>query len=187
MNTSLKGLRVAILAAEGFEEVEMTNPRAAFDEAGATTSLVSPEHESVAAFEHHDRSKRYTVDVILDDADANDFDALLLPGGVINPDTLRTLPNAVAFVKSFFDAGKPVAAICHGPWTLVEAGVVSGRTLTSWPSLRTDIANAGGSWVDREVVVDGNLVTSRKPDDLPQFNERAIALFAEHSKNLAAR
>ncbi len=176
---NLDKLRVAILVAEGFEQVEMTEPRTALDAAGAQTKIVSPENAKVVSFDHHDKSKAYAVDVPLDEARPDDFDALLLPGGALNPDTLRTLPKAVAFVKSFFDAGKPVAAICHAPWTLIEADVVRGRTLTSWPSLQTDLRNAGATRVDREVVRDGNLVTSRKPDDIPAFNAAMLELFAE--------
>jgi protease I len=183
----LTGRKVAILIAEGFEQVEMTEPRKALQAAGAQTVIVSPEKDAVVAFVHHDKGERFKVDLALDDANARDFDALLLPGGALNPDTLRTLPKAVAFVKSFFDADKPVAAICHAPWTLIEADVVEGRTLTSWPSLQTDARNAGARWVDREVVVDGNLVTSRKPDDLPAFNEKMLALFAEQPAGTAAR
>jgi protease I len=175
---NLDKLRVAILVAEGFEEVEMTEPRKALDAAGAQTRIVSPENGKVVSFVHHDKSKAYPVDVPLDAARPEDFDALLLPGGALNPDTLRTLPKAVAFVKSFFEAGKPVAAICHAPWTLIEADVVRGRTLTSWPSLQTDLRNAGATRVDREVVRDGNLVTSRKPDDIPAFNTAMLELFA---------
>ena len=176
---NLDNLRVAILVAEGFEEVEMTEPRTALDAAGAQTKIVSPENGQVVSFDHHDKSNAYPVDVPLDQARPDDFDALLLPGGALNPDTLRTLPKAVAFVKSFFDAGKPVAAICHAPWTLIEADVVRGRTLTSWPSLQTDLRNAGATRVDREAVRDGNLVTSRKPDDIPAFNAALLELFAE--------
>ena len=176
---TLEGLRVAILVAEGFEEVEMTKPRAALEEAGAKTTLIAPEAGKVLSFEHHDKSKSYDVDITLDAARANEFDALLLPGGVMSPDTLRMNPDAVAFVKTFFEEQKPIAAICHGPWTLVEAGIVKGMTLTSWPSLKTDIVNAGGVWIDAEVSQDRNLVTSRKPDDIPAFNERMITVFAE--------
>ena len=173
----LTGLRVAILVAEGFEEVEMTEPRKALQAAGAQTAVVSPEKGQVQAFNHHDRAGKFPVDVALDAASPDGYDALLLPGGALNPDQLRTLPKAVAFVKAFFEAGKPVAAICHAPWTLIEADVVRGKTLTSWPSVQTDIRNAGGTWVDREVVADGQLVTSRKPDDIPAFNREMIALF----------
>ena len=178
MANELKGLRIAALVAEGFEQVELTGPRAALVAAGATVSLVSPEAGMVQGFNHHDRADTFTVDVALDAAKPDDYDALLLPGGALNPDTLRTLPKAVAFVKSFFTSRKPVAAICHASWTLVEADVVRGRTLTSWPSVATDLRNAGATWVDREVVVDGNLVTSRKPDDIPAFNAKMVELFA---------
>jgi protease I len=175
----LEQRRVAILVAEGFEQVEMTEPRKALEAAGAETILVSPERDKVQAFQHHDRGDSFDVQLPLDNALAEDFDALLLPGGALNPDTLRTLPGAVEFVKDFFEQDKPVAAICHAPWTLIEANVVEGRTMTSWPSLRTDLRNAGANWVDREVVEDGNLVTSRKPDDIPAFNEKMLALFAK--------
>ena len=174
----LTGLRVAILVAEGFEEVELTGPRKALQEAGAQTTIVSPERGEVQAFNHHDRANKFPVDVALEAASPEQYDALLLPGGALNPDLLRTLPKAVAFVKAFFDRGKPVAAICHAPWTLIEANVVRGKKLTSWPSLQTDIRNAGGNWVDQDVVRDGQLVTSRKPDDIPAFNREMIALFA---------
>jgi protease I len=177
-NKSLNGKRIAILVAEGFEEVEMTKPRQALLEAGARVDLVSPENGNVTGFNHLDKANAFKIDVPLDQANAADYDALLLPGGVANPDRLRTLPKAVSFVKAFFDSDKPVAAICHAPWSLVEADVLDGRTLTSWPSLKTDITNAGGTWVDREVVVDGNLVTSRKPDDIPAFNDKMLELFA---------
>jgi protease I len=178
-NGSLKDIRVAILVAEGFEEVEMTRPRAALDDAGARTVLVSPQDGRVLGFNHHDKGNAYPVDLKLDDAKPADFDALMLPGGALNPDQLRTIPKAVAFVKAFFDEDKPVAAICHAPWTLIEADVVEGRRLTSWPSLKTDLENAGADWVDETVVRDGNLVTSRKPDDLPQFNPAMLELFAK--------
>jgi protease I len=176
---NLDGFRVAILVAEGFEEVEMTKPRKALQDAGAKTDLISPKAGKVLSFEHHTPSKEYDVDRTLADVKANEYDALLLPGGVINPDTLRINADAVAFVKSIFEEQKPVAAICHGPWTLIEAGVVKGMTLTSWPSLKTDITNAGGVWIDAEVSQDRHLVTSRMPDDIPAFNERMIAIFAE--------
>jgi protease I len=187
MSHALDGLRVAILVAEGFEEVEMLEPRKALEEAGAETHIVSPERDRVVSFDHHDKSKAYDVQVPLDNAQPGDFDALLLPGGALNPDQLRANPEAVAFVRAFFDERKPVAAICHAPWTLVDAGVVRGRTLTSWPSLKTDLANAGAEWVDREVVEDGNLVTSRKPDDIPAFNEKMLALFATARSKAGAR
>jgi protease I len=176
---TLDGLKVAILVAEGFEQVELTEPRKALDEAGATTKVVSPARGEVQGWKHFDKADKVRVDVPLDDADAEDFDALLLPGGVANPDQLRTNPRAVAFVRGFFEAGKPVAAICHAPWTLIEAGVVNERSVTSWPSLKTDLINAGARWVDREVVTDNGLVTSRKPDDIPAFNRKMIEEFAE--------
>jgi protease I len=182
----LDSLRVAILVAEGFEEVEMTNPREALEEAGAQTVLVSPERDKVQAFNHHDKAATYPVQLPLDNASSEDFDALVLPGGALNPDQLRTNPVAVEFVKAFFDADKPVAAICHAPWTLIEAEVVDGRTLTSWPSLKTDLRNAGADWVDREVVEDRNLVTSRKPDDLPAFKAKMLELFARTGSRSAA-
>jgi protease I len=173
-----KGLKVAILITEGFEEVEMLKPRQALDEAGAETQIVSPKNSKVRAWNMTDWGKEYPVDVALDDAIAGDFQALVLPGGVMNPDKLRMEPKAVAFVKAFFDAGKPVAVICHGPWTVIEAGAASGKRITSWPSLKTDLRNAGARWVDEEVVVDGNLISSRKPDDIPAFNREMIKLFA---------
>ncbi|WP_424811849.1 type 1 glutamine amidotransferase domain-containing protein [Roseococcus sp. YIM B11640] len=175
---TLDGLKVAILVTDGFEQVEMTEPREALDEAGADTRLVSPKDGQVKAWDFTDWGDTFPVDVLLEDARPEAFDALLLPGGVINPDELRTLPEAVAFVKAFFEAGKPVASICHGPWTIIEAGAARGRRLTSWPSLRSDLRNAGAEWVDQEVVVDQGLVTSRKPDDLPAFNREVINLFA---------
>lgn len=178
-NKTLTGKKVAILVADGFEQVEMTEPKRALEEAGARTSLVSPATTTVQGWNHADKADRFPVDVKLDTASARDFDALLLPGGVANPDQLRTLPKAVAFIREFFDAGKPVAAICHAPWTLIEADVVRGRTVTSWPSLRTDLVNAGARWVDQEVTTDNGLVTSRKPDDIPAFNRKMIEEFAE--------
>jgi len=176
---TLKGLNVAILVTDGFEQVELTKPRKALDEAGATTKIVSPKGERVRAWEFTDWSEEFPVDVPLDQAKPEQFDALLLPGGVINPDALRIQPKAVAFVKAFFDAGKPVAAICHGPWTIIETGAARGRRMTSWPSLKTDLKNAGADWVDQEAVVDHGLVTSRSPDDIPAFNKEIIKLFGE--------
>jgi len=173
----LKGLKVAILVTDGFEQVELTEPRKALDDAGADTRVVSPKSGQVRGWKFTDWGDRLPVDVALDSAKPQDFDALLLPGGVMNPDTLRMQPKAVEFVKAFFDAGKPVAAICHGPWTIVEADCVRGRRIASWPSLKTDLKNAGGQWIDKEVVVDGNLVSSRKPDDIPAFNREIIKLF----------
>jgi protease I len=179
MEKKLNGKKVAILVADGFEQAELTGPKEALEEAGAETEIVSPNEESVAGWHHYDAGDLFDVDVPLASADPANYDALLLPGGVANPDQLRMKPEAVRFVKAFFDAGKPVAAICHGPWTLIEAGIVRGRTMTSWPSIKTDLINAGADWVDREVVTDSGLVTSRKPDDIPAFNEKMIELFAE--------
>ncbi len=179
---ALQGRTVAFLvAAEGIEQVELTEPWQAVEEAGGTPKLVSPEAGTVQAFHHLDKADTFAVDVSAQEADPADFDGLVLPGGVANPDALRTDEDAMAFVRGFFDAGKPVAAICHAAWSLVEAGVLSGRTLTSWPSLRTDIRNAGGTWVDEEVVVDGNLVTSRNPDDLPAFTKALVEQLAQRT------
>jgi protease I len=176
---TLDGMKVAILAAEGFEQSELLEPRKALQAAGAETKVVSPAKGEVQGWKHFDKADKVRVDVPLDQANADDFDALLLPGGVANPDQLRVQPKAVEFVRGFFTAGKPVAAICHAPWTLIEAGVVKGRTMTSWPSLRTDLTNAGAKWVDQEVVTDNGLVTSRKPADIPAFNRKMIEEFAE--------
>jgi protease I len=179
MEKRLEGKRVAILVADGFEQVELTGPKEALEDAGAETQIVSPVEEEVAGWHHYDAGDLFPVDVPLAEAEASEFDALLLPGGVANPDQLRMNPEAVAFVKAFFDAGKPVAAICHGPWTLIEAGAVKGRKMTSWPSIKTDLINAGAKWVDEQVVTDNGLVTSRKPDDIPAFNDKMIEEFAE--------
>jgi protease I len=175
---NLAGLRVAILVENGFEQVELLEPRKALDQAGAGTSVVSPRSGRVRGWNFTEWGDEIPVDVPLDRARPDDFDALLLPGGVMNPDTLRMQPDAVAFVKAFFDACKPVAVICHGPWTVIEAGAARGRRIASWPSLKTDLRNAGAEWVDQEVVVDGNLVSSRKPDDIPAFNREMINLFS---------
>jgi len=175
----LNGKRVAILATDGVEQAELMEPRKALDEAGAKTIVVSPKSGKIKGWQHDHWGDEIPVDQPLDQARADDFDALMLPGGVMNPDHLRMDQRAVSFVKQFFQAGKPVAAICHGPWLLVEAGVVRDRTVTSWPSLQTDIRNAGGDWVDREVVTDEGLVTSRKPGDIPAFNRKMIEEFAE--------
>jgi protease I len=176
----LDGKKIAFLVAnEGVEQVELTEPWEAVEQAGATPELVSLKTGRVQAFEHLDKAGTFEVDRTVADADASDYDGLVLPGGVANPDFLRMDDQAVAFTRAFFEQGKPVGAICHGPWTLVEAGVVRGRTLTSWPSLQTDIRNAGGKWVDEQVVVDEGLVTSRKPDDLPAFNAKIVEEFAE--------
>jgi len=177
--SKLNGHRVAILATDGVEQVELTEPRRALDEAGATTQVVSPTDRTIMGWQHDDWGDEIDVDVPLAEARVDDFDALLLPGGVMNPDRLRQDERAVRFVREFFESGKPIAAICHGPWLLVEAGVVRNRTVTSWPSLKTDIENAGGDWVDREVATDEGLVTSRKPDDIPAFNRKMIEVFVE--------
>jgi len=179
MDKNLQGKRVAILATNGFEQSELLEPRKALDAQGAKTQVVSPEKQSIKGWNEKNWGEEVPVDLALDSADAADFDALLLPCGVMNPDKLRMEPRAVQFVRQFFEAKKPVAAICHGPWMLVEAGAVRGRTVTSWPSLQTDIRNAGGKWVDQEVVVDEGLVTSRKPADIPAFNKKMIEEFTE--------
>jgi protease I len=175
---SLQGKKVAILVADGFEQVELTEPRKALEQAGAKTEIVSPAEGKVKGWNHTEWGQQLPVDVPLKQAKADNYDALLLPGGVMNPDKLRILPEAQRFVKSFFDAGKPVAAICHAPWTLIDAGVAKGKKITSWPTLQTDLKNAGAQWVDQQVVTDGNLVTSRKPDDIPAFNQAMVELFA---------
>lgn len=176
---NIKGLKVAILIEDGFEQVEMVKPRAALDDAGAETSVVSPRPQRVRGWNLVEWGQEFPVDIPLDDADPHNFDALLLPGGVMNPDKLRMEPRAVAFAKSFFDSGKPVAVICHGPWTVIEAGAARGRRIASWPSLKTDLRNAGAEWVDEEAVTDGNMVSSRKPDDIPAFNRAMIDLFSK--------
>ena len=177
-NNNLHGVRVAILVTDGFEQVELIEPKNALDEAGAETLIVSPKDDQVCGWNFTDWGVKLPVDLKLDEAKPEDFDALLLPGGVINPDALRIEPKAVAFVKAFFDAGKPVASICHGPWTIIETGAARGRRMTSWPSLKSDLKNAGADWVDEEVIVDRNLVTSRKPDDIAAFNAKMIELFS---------
>lgn len=179
MAESLVGRKVAILVADGFEQVELLEPRKALDEAGAFTQIVSPAGKKVKGWHTREWGEELDVDIALDEADPEEFDALQLPGGVMNPDHLRMNPDAVSFVKHFFESGKPVAAICHAPWTLIEAGVVQGKQITSWPSLKTDLQNAGAHWIDEEVVRDGNLVTSRKPGDIPAFNREMISLFKE--------
>jgi protease I len=176
----LNGKRIAFLTAnEGVEQVELERPWQAMEDAGATPELLAPDPGEVQAFEHLDEGDTFNVTRAVGDADPDEYDALILPGGVANPDNLRTHPEAVGFVRSFFEHGKPVAAICHAPWTLIEARVVDGRTLTSWPSLQTDLRNAGANWVDEEVVVDSGLVTSRKPDDLDAFCAKAVEEIAE--------
>ena len=174
----LNGKRIAFLATDMVEQVELTEPWKAVEQAGATPELVSLEEGDIQGFNHYDKADRFPVDRTVDEASADDYDGLVLPGGVGNPDTLRMNANAVAFVRSFVEADKPVAVICHGPWTLVEADVVRGRTLTSFPSVKTDIRNAGGNWVDEQVVVDNGLISSRKPDDLPAFCTTLVAEFA---------
>ena len=176
---NLQGLKVAILIENGFEQVEMTEPRKALDQVGASTAVVSPRSQRVRGWNFSDWGEEFAVDVPLDQADPQEFDALLLPGGVMNPDTLRMQPPAVDFVKAFFDADKPVAVICHGPWTIIETGAARGRRIASWPSLKTDLRNAGAEWVDQEVVIDGNLVSSRKPDDIPAFNRAMLDVFSD--------
>ena len=178
--TDLTGKKIAFaVAKEGIEQIELTSPWEAVEQAGGQPVLVSVESGKVQAFNHLDKGDTFAVDATFEDADPDQYDGLVLPGGVANPDNLRLHEDAIAFVKAFFDADKPVAAICHAPWTLIEAGVVKGRTLTSWPSVKTDLVNAGANWVDQEVVVDNGLVTSRKPDDIPAFNEKMLEEFAE--------
>jgi protease I len=174
----LKGIKVAILVDNGFEQSELLEPRKALDQAGAQTRVVSPQSGRVKGWNHKEWGQEIPVDVQLDQASPQEFDALLLPGGVMNPDKLRMQPKAVAFVKAFFDQDKPVAAICHGPWTIIEAGAARGRRIASWPSLKTDLKNAGAEFIDQEVVIDRNLVTSRKPDDIPAFNRAINEVFS---------
>ncbi|HZS27311.1 MAG TPA: type 1 glutamine amidotransferase domain-containing protein [Candidatus Angelobacter sp.] len=183
---NLRGKRVAILATDGFEQQELLKPREALQQAGAETKVVSPKDDRIKGWDFTDWGDEISVDLPLEKARAEDFDALLLPGGVINPDKLRMEPKAVAFVKAFFDTGKPVAAICHGPWTIIEAGQARGRRIASWPSLKTDLRNAGAEWVDKEAVTDGNLVSARKPDDIPAFNQAMIQLFSQGAQKRPA-
>jgi len=177
----LDGLKVAVLVADGFEQVEMVEPKSALEQAGAQAKIVSPVQGEVQGWNHFDKGDKFKVDVPLDQARAEEFDALLLPGGVANPDQLRMKPKAVEFVRSFMAAAKPVAVICHGPWTLIEADALHGRTITSWPSLKKDLQNAGAHWVDKEVVVDNGLVSSRNPQDLPAFCAKMVEEFREGS------
>ena len=179
MARKLDGKKVAVLVADGFEQVEMTKPREALDEAGAETKIVSLKPGKIQGMNHADKGDKFDVDLTLDEARPEEFDALLIPGGLMNPDALRSNDDALEFTRHFFREGKPVAAICHGPWVLIDAGVVRGRTLTSWPAIKTDVENAGGKWVNEEVVVDNGLVTSRKPDDIPAFNKKMIEEFCE--------
>jgi protease I len=175
----LQGKKVAIIAADMVEQVELVEPRKALEEAGATTHLISMKPGEIQGFNHFDPADKLKVDKTVEEVDASEYDGLMIPGGVGNPDQMRGDENMVAFVRAFFEAGKPVAAICHAPWMLVEADVVRGRKVTSWPTLQTDIRNAGGNWVNEEVVVDQGLVTSRKPDDIPAFNKKMIEEFCE--------
>lgn len=181
----LRGVRVAILATDGFEQVELLEPRRALDGAGAETTVISPKRGEIRGWRFTDWGESVKVDEPLESAKPGDFDALMLPGGVMNPDKLRIEPKAVEFVKSFFGSGKPVAAICHGPWMIVEAGAARGRQIASWPSIKTDLLNAGAEWVDKEAVTDGNLVSARKPDDIPAFSRAMIELFsrAQHKQH----
>ena len=179
MAGKLDGKKVAILVTDGFEQVEMTKPRKALDDAGAETKIVSIRSGKIQGMNHADKGDKFDVDLTLDEARAEEFDALMIPGGLMNPDEMRANQDALDFTRHFFDEGKPVAAICHGPWVLIDAGVVRGRTITSWPNIKTDVRNAGAKWVDEEVVVDNGLVTSRKPDDIPAFNKKMIEEFRE--------
>lgn len=182
----LNGKRIAILVAEGFEQSEMTQPKQALEDAGAKTVVVSPDDGHVQGWKHFEKADKFRVDLPLAAAKGEEFDALVLPGGVANPDQLRTDPRAVEFVRHFVQAGKPIGAICHGPWTLIEAGGVAGRRMTSWPSLRSDLENAGAQWVDEEVVVDRSLVSSRKPADLPAFNRELVQQIQRSRVSVAA-
>ena len=179
MDKALAGKKVAILVADGFEQVEMTKPREALENAGAETKVVSPKSGQIQGMHHADKGDKFDVELTLEEARPDEFDALMIPGGLMNPDQLRSTVEALEFVRHFFSRGKPVAAICHGPWVLIDAGVVRGRTLTSWSAIKTDVINAGGNWVNEQVVVDNGLITSRKPDDIPAFNQRMIEEFAE--------
>jgi protease I len=184
MTNQLHGKKIAFIATEGVEEAELTEPWKAVEEAGARPELISIEDGEVQAWQHFDKGGSFKVDKTIEDARPEDYDGLVLPGGVANPDRLRTDENVVSFIRDFAASGKPIGVICHGPWTLIEAGVVDGRRMTSWPSLQTDLRNAGANWVDEEVVVDQGLVSSRKPDDLPAFNAKIVEEFAEgrHAK-----
>jgi len=186
MAENLKGMRVAILATDGFKQSELLEPKRALEQAGAKPEVVSPKAGEIQGMQHDEKGRKVTVDRTLERAPPHEYEALVLPGGVANPDTLRTIPEAVAFVRAFFEQYKPVAAICHGPWTVIEADQARGHEMTSWPSLKTDLRNAGANWVDRDVVVDGNLVTSRKPADLPAFTAKMIETFAKRAGRRAA-
>jgi protease I len=178
MAKQLQGCTIAVLATDGVEQVELTEPVKALKEAGAEVRVVSNKDDEIQGFKHHDKGNKIPVDEPLQEADPDDFDGLVLPGGVINPDALRLVPQAIEFVRHFVEEKKPIAAICHGPWTLIDAGGVQGKKMTSWPSLKTDLSNAGAKWVDEQVVRDGDLVTSRKPDDIPAFNKTIIEMFS---------
>lgn len=188
MSTNLKGKKIAILVADGFEQIELTGPKEALEAAGAEIEIVSPAEGEVQGWNHDEKADLFPVDMPLNLARSDDYDALVLPGGVRNPDQLRMSTRAVEFVDGFFATGKPVAAICHAPWLLIETEVIKGRNITSWPSLKSDLINAGAHWVDRQVVVDNGLITSRKPQDIPAFNKKMIEEFAEgrHSRQQAA-
>lgn len=186
MASSLKGKKIAILATDGFEQVELTEPRTALDEAGATTVVIAPKTGEIKGWKFKEWGDTVKVDKVLDDANPNDYDALVLPGGVMNPDHLRMDPRAVNFVRQFVATGKTTAAICHGSWTLLEAGALSGKTVTSWPSLKTDLKNAGANWVDQEVATDGQFITSRKPDDIPAFSKAIIESVSQGVRQSAA-
>ena len=179
MARKLDGKKVAILVTDGFEQVELTKPREALDEAGAETKIVSLKSGKIQGMNHADKGDKFDVDLTLGEARPEEFDALMIPGGLMNPDDLRSNDDALEFTRHFFREGKPVAAICHGPWVLIDADVVRGRVLTSWPAIKTDVKNAGGKWVNEDVVVDNGLVTSRKPDDIPAFNKKMIEEFCE--------
>ena len=186
MASKLKGKKIAILATDGFEQVELTEPRKALEEAGAATVLIAPKPGEIRGWKTKQWGDSVKVDKTLENANPNDYDALVLPGGVMNPDHLRMDPSAVNFVRQFVSGGKPIAAICHGPWMLLEAGAVSGKTITSWPSLKTDLKNAGANWVDQEVATDGAFITSRKPDDIPAFSRAIIDLVSRGVHNVRA-
>ncbi len=179
MERNIQGLRVAILVTDGFEQSEMDGPRKALDQAGAKTFIVSPVKGKVKGWQHKNWGDEFPVDKDLASAKSSDYDALLLPGGVTNPDSLRLVPAAIEFIKGFLKEDKPIGAICHGPWTLINANGVKGKTVTSWPSIKVDLVNAGANWVDKEVVIDGHLVTSRKPEDIPAFNKAILEVFSQ--------
>lgn len=179
MEKKLSDVKVAILVTDGFEQIEMTEPKKALDQSGAKTFIISPAKGKVKGWKHTEWGDQFPIDVSLQAAKPEDYDALLLPGGVMNPDKLRMDPQAVKFIKAFVESKKPIAAICHGPWTLIEADGVEGKAMTSWPSIKTDLINAGANWQDKQVITDENLVTSRKPDDIPAFNKAMIELFAQ--------